>query len=160
MLVVFVCTGNICRSPMAEGMLRHRLNQRGVPGVDVCSMGVIGLCGHPAAPSAVQVCQEHGVDISAHRAQGLIPSRLKEASHILVMELVHREDVIDVCPGIEGRVWMTGAWPRTVEHVVDAVPDPVGGSQAVFREVYAILDCHVQRIASALARIRLEQHGA
>ena len=66
MKIVFVCTGNICRSPMGEAMLRHELAARGCPDVEVTSCGTWGLASQPATPDAVSVLRGRGIDLSPH----------------------------------------------------------------------------------------------
>jgi len=76
MKIVFVCTGNICRSPMAEHLFRYRLKEAGVEEPPaVTSAGVAAVPGRPASPPAVQVLREAGIDtLEAHRARAVITS--------------------------------------------------------------------------------------
>lgn len=151
MLVVMVCTGNICRSPMAEGICRAHLVALGAPEVAVCSMGTMGLVDRSASSFAVEVCHEHGIDISRHRSKGLDAAVLANASHVFAMELVHREHVAEVCVSAVSRTWMLGAWPREPELLSDTVPDPIGRPLGVYRETFAILERHIARIAPHIA---------
>ena len=79
--VLVVCVGNICRSPMAEAMLRARLGRR--PRFEVSSAGVGALVGHPADPFAMELMRERGLDIAAHRARQVTPELV--AAHDLVL---------------------------------------------------------------------------
>lgn len=89
--VLMVCTGNVCRSPMAMGLLRKRLAQDGLDGeVSVSSAGVYGLDGSPASQPGVDVLAERGVDIAAHRAQTVSKQELVETDLVLVMEEAQR----------------------------------------------------------------------
>jgi len=95
--VVFICTANICRSPMAEGLLRHHWKKWGQDQVTtgrrrllVTSMGIQMISGEPASPHAVAVCAEAGVDISAHRSQALDSEELQRADLILTMTRSHK----------------------------------------------------------------------
>lgn len=152
MRIVVVCTGNLCRSPMAEAALRRRLATLGAGHVTVRSMGVMGIVGAPASELAQTVCREHGLDISAHRSRGLVAGELAGAHAVLVMELVHKEQIAAVCPWAAGRVALFGAWPRRDETLDDMVADPMGRSLEYYRQVYRQIDRHAVRIAAHLAQ--------
>jgi protein-tyrosine-phosphatase len=87
-----VCTGNVCRSPMAMGLLRQRLAQDGLEDeVIVSSAGVYGLDGSAASQPGVDVLAERGVDISDHRARTITKPDLVSADLVLVMEEAQRK---------------------------------------------------------------------
>ncbi len=89
--VLIICTGNVCRSPMAMGLLRQRLVQDGLDSqVSVSSAGVYGLDGSAASQPSVDVLAERGINISAHRAHTVGRKELAEADLILVMEEAQR----------------------------------------------------------------------
>ena len=99
MNILVICTGNICRSPMAEGLLRQRIAQRsGGSTVRVHSAGTHGLDGEPATPHAVRAAAEMGVDITTHRARSLDREMVTRADLILVMEPFHGEIVERALP--------------------------------------------------------------
>ena len=91
MEILFVCTGNICRSPMAEGLLRHMLAVRSVRWVNVRSAGTHALDGRPAEPHAIAAAREMGADITAHRARSLDRDLVERADLIFVMEKEHAD---------------------------------------------------------------------
>lgn len=85
--ILFVCTGNICRSPMAMGLLRDKLCEAGLEGeYEVRSAGVWGLESQPPSAYALQMMAERGIDISDHRSHDLTPQDVEEADLILTME--------------------------------------------------------------------------
>lgn len=85
--ILFVCTGNICRSPMAMGLLREKLHKEGLEGeYRVHSAGVWGLESQPPSPYALQMMAQRGIDISDHRSHDLTPEDMEEADLILTME--------------------------------------------------------------------------
>ena len=91
--VLMVCTGNICRSPMAEGLLIHKLPQPLRPFVSVRSAGTHGLHGNRAEPLAVKAAASHGVDISNHRARILDARMIRSADLVLGMEKHHIDHI-------------------------------------------------------------------
>ena len=91
--VLMVCTGNICRSPIAEGLLRHLLPPALTPLVTVKSAGTHGLHGNRAEPFAIKAAAAHGADISDHRARILDPAMVKAADLVLAMERYHLDKI-------------------------------------------------------------------
>ncbi len=101
-----VCTGNICRSPMAEGLLRQRFAARGKGLVE--SAGIAALAGRPADPLAVEVLAERGLDISPHRARQLTGEMILAADLVLVMEEGQKEAVEAMHGSARGRIHRLG----------------------------------------------------
>lgn len=97
--LLFVCTGNVCRSPMAEAVARACAGQLGVE-LEVRSAGTLGLEGHGAEPKVVAVCREIGLDLSEHVAQRMTDELAAWADHVVVMELVHAIDIQERHPVI------------------------------------------------------------
>lgn len=95
--VLMVCTGNICRSPMAEGILRHLLPDALKTGVSVRSAGTHGLHGNLAEPFAVRAAAAVGADISDHRARILDATMVKTADLVLAMERYHLDQINRFC---------------------------------------------------------------
>jgi protein-tyrosine-phosphatase len=153
--VVFVCTANICRSPMAEGLLKHhwknRENGRGQTELKVSSMGIQMIDRQPASENAVAVCAENGVDISAHRSQALHPEELRQADLILTMEPFQQKHLQLLAPTIKDKVFLLTRW-QGKKLSRKAVADPIGRSMQRYRKTFKIIDQHVQRIISHLAQ--------
>ena len=90
--ILFVCTGNICRSPFAEGLLRKFVDQKGLKDVEVSSAGLLALPGNSATPLAQQAAAvEFGVDLSEHQAKSVTEELLNLCDLVLVMEKSHEE---------------------------------------------------------------------
>jgi protein-tyrosine phosphatase len=109
--VVFVCTGNICRSPMAEHLLRARLAST-APGVTISSMGLL-LDDRAAEPNAIKALQRRGLDLGAHRSRTLVLDELASASLILGMERGHLRAVADRAPELFGRSYTLPEFVRS-----------------------------------------------
>lgn len=100
--ILLVCTGNLCRSPMAEGLLRRHLDDAGIP-AEVASAGLTGE-GQPADPRAAEALAARGIDLSAHRNRRLGPEHTAAADLVVAMTREHLREVAVVDPG---------AWART-----------------------------------------------
>jgi protein-tyrosine phosphatase len=124
-LILAVCTGNICRSPMAEGFLRGMLAARGVEGVRVASCGVSGLEDSQAMPEGVQAMIENGVDISGHRARRMTPQMIREADLVLTMATEHRDTIAAQIDGAASRTFTLKEFARLLDHVPGR-PAPAG----------------------------------
>jgi protein-tyrosine phosphatase len=101
--VLVVCTGNLCRSPLAEALLRRRLQDAGLD-ADVASAGIAAPPDATPDPKLQRVATEHGVDVSTHRSQRLEPAHIAAADLIVVMTRSHARQVRDIDPAAAGHV--------------------------------------------------------
>ena len=152
--ILLVCTGNICRSPLAEVLLRRELEQRGADGIVVTSAGTGAWEGAPASEGAYLVALEHGLDLSGHRAQLLTREVVKDADLILTMARHHRARVHEL--GGEGRVHVIGEYVGRKGPEAE-VADPFGSDLEVYRDTQEELD---ELIREAADRIEQEARDA
>jgi glycine hydroxymethyltransferase len=122
--ILVICTGNICRSPMASGLLESLLRDRGVHGVTVESCGVSAWDGSPATPEGVEAMRERGLDISGHVARKMNPRIIESADLIVGMASEHREAVKRVTPNAAGRAFTL----KELVYLLDSVGSPEGGT--------------------------------
>src|SRR5436189_797269 len=149
--VLFVCTGNICRSPLAASLLERALQERGIE-VTVASAGTGAWDGAPASEGAYLVGLERGLDLSGHRARLLTRELVEQADLILTMARHHRARVDEL--GGEGRVFVLGEYAGREGNEAE-VSDPFGGDLDVYRdtcvELEALLQTAVERIVKEFA---------
>ena len=133
--VLVVCVGNICRSPTAEWLLRHRLRR---DGVTIESAGLAALVGNPIDPVAESVLAEHGVSVAGHVARQVSPELINAADIVLVMDKRHMSAVHAQVPHARGKTFLLGRWQNEA-----AVPDPYGKPRAVFEQAFTMIDTAV-----------------
>ena len=107
--ILIVCVGNICRSPMAEYLLQHMINKKGID-IRVSSAGLGALVGQAADEYAIEIMREHGIDGAAHRARQLDGDMVKQNELILVMEHWQKNEIESLYPYARGRVHLLGKW--------------------------------------------------
>ena len=130
--ILVVCEGNICRSPMAQGLLGVAL-----PGEKVLSAGIGALVGMPADDVAVKLLRERGIDISGHRAIQINRQMCLDSDVVLVMEEEQKKRLVDLYPQARGRVFLIG------EHLKRDVPDPYRKSEKAFAEALSLIDAGI-----------------
>jgi len=149
--ILFVCTGNLCRSPMAEGIFRRFLKKNNVEGVEVSSAGLFTYDGGEAEAFAVQAASERGIDLSPHRSRTLTLSLAEKAELILAMELDQVQDILSMCIGKEEKVGLLGSCSKRRRGLVE-VKDPFGGTIEDHRACFEHLRELLEDLFISLAR--------
>lgn len=141
MRVLFVCSGNICRSPMAAEYFRQRAAHSGLSHVVVDSAGTLNIEGAPAAPDSIAVMREIGVDLSVHRSKGVSASLLGTSDLVVVMSRGHLEQLAERFPEEGGRRMLFRAFERGTSPDPNAgeVPDPIGRPLKEFRRLVPLI---------------------
>jgi RpiB/LacA/LacB family sugar-phosphate isomerase len=151
--LLFVCTGNTCRSPMAEGIARLVLEGR--PGWKVASAGVGAINGQAASTHAVTAMRQLGRDISGHRSQMLTAQLVREADYIFALTQSHAEGILYYHPEAAEKLFLLREFDDSVESFDKDIADPIGGPLPGYVETRNQIEAGVR---TAIAFI--EQHEA
>lgn len=152
--VLFICTGNVCRSPMAEGIFRHAVKGRG--NYRVLSAGLGAMEGQPPSVYAVQAVKELGIDISSQRSRMLTPELAEQADYIFGMTHSHVDTVMLLYPNAAEKTFLLREFDETLDQFEKDISDPIGGSYEVYSNCRDQIE---QGIVSLLRFIEQEQGG-
>ena len=134
MKIMFICTGNICRSAMADGMMKKLVKENNID-VEICSCGVYAETGDYATYNAVEAAKEYGVDISSHRATNIRDSKIKEMDLILCATISHKQSVLYLYPELKGKVFTMKEYAKIYKEGQDMdIKDPWGYDEFVYRK--------------------------
>ncbi len=134
--MLIVCTANICRSPTAETVLRHRLDGAAV---EVESAGLAALPGTPIDPRTEAVLAAHGLSAAGHVARRATPAQIAAADLVLAMEQRHLSALRALVPSARARSFLLGRWQGNAD-----IPDPYGRAQDAYEEAYRMIEAAVE----------------
>lgn len=152
MRILVVCTGNTCRSPLGEAVLRAEAARQGIE-LEVGSAGTAAYDGAPASEGSYLVALEHGLDLSAHRARSVTRALVDEADLVLTMSRRHLQRVRDL--GGETKSHLFAEYAPAGDGGAE-IPDPVGQGIEAYRETHARL---AELAVNVVSRLRRERGG-
>jgi protein-tyrosine phosphatase len=140
--ILTVCIGNICRSPVAEALLKQRL-----PGRNIWSAGLSAVVGHGAEATASDIAARHGLDLSAHRAQQIESWMCSHADLVLVMEAFQQQQLERLYPLARGKIRRLGEFgPQGAFDIADPYRQPRAAFEASHAAIAQGVDEWVRRI--------------
>ena len=156
--VLFVCTGNICRSPIAEGLFRRLTGNR--KDIEVASAGVHAVRGQPPSLYAVEVCAEEGANISDLRSQPLTGALVDQATHIFAMTGAHVETIQTLFPQSAEKTFLIREFEEPGTTVWRDVPDPIGLGREVYEDCARIIRNALPSVLAFVEQGELVRPGA
>lgn len=144
--IIIVCTANICRSPVAEAVLRDRLQARGLDGWQISSAGTWALTEREASRFSIQVMAEEGLDISRHQAQMIKPEHLEMVDLVLCMEAGHAEALRVEFPGFASKITLLSEMVGRQFSISDPYGQPIEMYRQMAANVIEIIDDGLERI--------------
>lgn len=141
--ILFVCTGNTCRSPLAAGALIQSLGQDAAR-MEVSSAGTAAWEGQRATAAAIEVAAADGVDLGEHRSRRVTPALLRAADLVLVMERGHLS-AVQALGADPKRTHVLSEWPAPGEASLP-ISDPFGASIEAYEECWRRIRRHIQRV--------------
>jgi protein-tyrosine-phosphatase len=147
MNLLFVCSGNTCRSAMAEALARKIARRRGIEHLNISSAGTNAWDNVPATDEALLVGMEREIDLTGHRARKLTPTIVSEADLIFVMTPGHLEQVKQL--GGRGKVHVIDEYASGTAN--QGVSDPYGGDLEAYRHTADVLEAELEKLFDRLA---------
>jgi len=156
--ILFVCSGNSCRTPMAEGLMKSKISVRFKSAVQVRSAGTLGINGSPATDFAIMTAGKLGANISQHRSQGITEKLVKESDLIFAMASEHIDFLHKHYPEIRENVFLLRSFGRDPEaKMVEDIADPIGGPLEHYRQCGELINSELQRILPRLNQLIKEK---
>src|SRR6266446_9254680 len=152
--ILFVCTGNVCRSPMAEGIFRQAIRNRA--DFRVVSAGLGAMDGQPPSPYAVQAVRELGIDISSQHSRMLTAELVQQADYIFGMTHSHIDTVMLLYPQAAEKTFLLRDFDETLDIFEKDISDPIGGSY----DVYLSCRDQIEQGLPSLLRFLEQSEGA
>ncbi|MFH0838822.1 MAG: low molecular weight protein arginine phosphatase [Candidatus Omnitrophota bacterium] len=147
--ILIVCTGNSCRSVMAEGFLTHMLENK--KSISISSCGVAAFEGMMPTPETVNIMKEEGIDVAYHRARRMTDEILRDANLILVMANRHKNEIIERVPEAKDRVFLLREFDDSVQSIMDLdIADPIGMPLEHYRETLSIIKSSLEKFVKLL----------
>lgn len=142
MKILFLCTGNTCRSPLAQGLMRKKADERKLS-IEAHSAGLAAMVGDSVSEGSVLAAKKHGVDISSHRSRPFSEYMADEYDLFVVMTVFHQQV-------------LSSFVPKEKIHILSGgVPDPYGGGNEIYEQCADVINQGLDRLLDELCKVRI-----
>lgn len=146
--ILFICTGNSCRSVMAKALLEKKMKGKGRFDVEVLSAGLMAT-GLSATEATREVLKREGMDVSGHLSQIVTNEMIKKSDIILVMEKLHEQRILQLVPDAKNRVFLLKEFAKINDTGFD-ISDPIGKPKEFYEQTYSVIKEAIERISNII----------
>jgi len=148
-IVLFVCTGNSCRSVMAKGFLEKRLKEKGRQDLKVLSAGIMMSEGLQATNETRELLAREGIDVSGHHSQRVTKDMIKKSDIILVMEKLHEKRILELAPEAKLRLFLLKEFAKINDNNLD-IADPIVKPMEFYEQTFRIIKEAIDKVVEII----------